>query len=129
MHLKEEKQIASEWVKKLGIKTPGIMTEVDSLSGGNQQKVVVAKGLNTEPKLMILNEPTRGIDVGAKVEIYSLINDLCADNKAVVMISSELPEIMAMADRIVVLHEGQVTAEVEKEDFSQEVLLKYAIGG
>ncbi len=129
MHLKEEKQIAREWVKKLGIKTPGIMTEVDSLSGGNQQKVVVAKGLNTEPKLMILNEPTRGIDVGAKVEIYSLINDLCADNKAVVMISSELPEIMAMADRIVVLHEGQVTAEVEKKDFSQEVLLKYAIGG
>ena len=129
MHLKEEKQIAHEWVKKLGIKTPGIMTEVDSLSGGNQQKVVVAKGLNTEPKLMILNEPTRGIDVGAKVEIYSLINDLCADNKAVVMISSELPEIMAMADRIVVLHEGQVTAEVEKKDFSQEVLLKYAIGG
>ena len=129
MHLKQEKQIAREWVQKLGVKTPSIMTEIDSLSGGNQQKVVVAKGLNTEPKLMILNEPTRGIDVGAKVEIYNLINDLCADNKAVVMISSELPEIMSMADRIVVLHEGEVTAEIDKADFSQELLLKYAIGG
>ena len=129
MHLKQERQIAQEWVGKLGVKTPSIMTEIDSLSGGNQQKVVVAKGLNTEPKLMILNEPTRGIDVGAKVEIYNLINDLCADNKAVVMISSELPEIMSMADRIVVLHEGMVTAQIDKAEFSQELLLKYAIGG
>ena len=129
MHLKQERQIAQEWVGKLGVKTPSIMTEMDSLSGGNQQKVVVAKGLNTEPKLMILNEPTRGIDVGVKVEIYNLINDLCADNKAVVMISSELPEIMSMADRIVVLHEGMVTAQIDKAEFSQELLLKYAIGG
>lgn len=129
LDLRKERKIAAEWVEKLGVKTPGIMTEIDSLSGGNQQKVVVAKGLNTDPKLMILNEPTRGIDVGAKVEIYNLINDLCADNKAVLMISSELPEIMSLADRIVVLHEGKVTAEVKKADFSQELLLKYAIGG
>ena len=108
---------------------PQILAPVETLSGGNQQKVVVAKELNTDPKVVILNEPTRGVDVGAKVEIYNLINDLCADRRAVVMISSELPEIMAMADRIFVIHEGRITAEVPKSEFSQETLLKYAIGG
>ncbi len=127
--LKKEAQVAQDWVTRLGIRTPGIMTAADSLSGGNQQKVVVAKCLNTQPKLMILNEPTRGIDVGAKVEIYNLINDLCKNRKAVLMISSELPEIMSMSDRIFVLHEGRITAEVHKRDYSQETLMKYAIGG
>ncbi len=127
--LKREAEVARGWVKKLGIKTPGIMTEADSLSGGNQQKVVVAKALYTDPRLMILNEPTRGIDVGAKVEIYNLINDLCKSRQAVLMISSELPEIMSMADRIFVIHEGRVTAEVDASEFTQENLLKYAIGG
>ena len=129
MNLKQEMEIAKEWVEKLNIKVPQILAPVDTLSGGNQQKVVVAKGLNTEPKLMILNEPTRGVDVGAKVEIYNLINDLCENRKGVLMISSELPEIMSMADRIFVIHEGKITAEIGKEDFSQETLLKYAIGG
>ena len=129
MNLKQEMEIALGWVEKLSIKVPQIQAPVENLSGGNQQKVVVAKGLNTEPKLMILNEPTRGVDVGAKVEIYNLINDLCASRKAVLMISSELPEIMAMADRIFVIHEGKITAEVPKSEFSQETLLKYAIGG
>lgn len=128
MNLKTERTIASKWVKKLGIKTPQLSTPAESLSGGNQQKVVVAKGLNTKPRLMILNEPTRGIDVGAKVEIYNLINQLCADGQAVLMISSELPEIMSMADRIYVICDGHVTGEVYKQDFSQERLLKYAIG-
>ena len=129
MNLKQEMEIAMGWVDKLSIKVPQILAPVENLSGGNQQKVVVAKGLNTEPKLMILNEPTRGVDVGAKVEIYNLINDLCESRKAVLMISSELPEIMAMADRIFVIHEGKITAEVPKSEFSQETLLKYAIGG
>ena len=129
MNLKQEMDIALGWVDKLSIKVPQILAPVETLSGGNQQKVVVAKGLNTEPKLMILNEPTRGVDVGAKVEIYNLINDLCESRKAVLMISSELPEIMAMADRIFVIHEGAITAEVPKSEFSQETLLKYAIGG
>ena len=129
MNLKQEMEIAKGWVGKLNIKVPQILAPVDTLSGGNQQKVVVAKGLNTEPKLMILNEPTRGVDVGAKVEIYNLINDLCESRKAVLMISSELPEIMSMADRIFVIHEGKITAEIQKKDFSQETLLKYAIGG
>jgi len=129
MNLKKEMEIAQDWVSKLEIKVPQILAPVETLSGGNQQKVVVAKELNTDPKVVILNEPTRGVDVGAKVEIYNLINDLCADLRAVVMISSELPEIMAMADRIFVIHEGRITAEVPKSDFSQETLLKYAIGG
>ena len=129
MNLRQEMEIALGWVDKLSIKVPQILAPVETLSGGNQQKVVVAKGLNTEPKLMILNEPTRGVDVGAKVEIYNLINDLCESHKAVLMISSELPEIMAMADRIFVIHEGRITAEVPKSEFSQETLLKYAIGG
>ena len=129
MNLKQEMEIAKGWVGKLNIKVPQILAPVDTLSGGNQQKVVVAKGLNTEPKLMILNEPTRGVDVGAKVEIYNLINDLCESRKAVLMISSELPEIMSMADRIFVIHEGRITGEILKNDFSQETLLTYAIGG
>jgi len=129
MNLKQEMELAEEWVKKLQIKVPQITAAVETLSGGNQQKVVVAKELNTDPKLMILNEPTRGVDVGAKVEIYNLINDLCESRQAVLMVSSELPEIMSMADRIFVVCEGRITAEVPKSEFSQETLLKYAIGG
>lgn len=129
MNLGREMNLAQEWVDKLNIKVPQILAPVETLSGGNQQKVVVAKGLNTQPKLMIMNEPTRGVDVGAKVEIYNLINDLLDEGQAVLMVSSELPEIMSMADRIFVVHEGRITAEVPKSDFSQETLLKYAIGG
>ena len=128
LNLKKEKEHAAGWVKKLNIKTPSINAETETLSGGNQQKVVVAKCLNTDPKFLIMNEPTRGIDVGAKVEIYNIINQLCMDKHAVLMISSELPEIMAMCDRMYVLHEGKVTAEIEKNDCTQEKLLEFAIG-
>jgi len=128
LDLAHEKTIAKKWVEKLDVKTPSIETCSNSLSGGNQQKLVIAKCLNTDPKFMILNEPTRGIDVGAKVEIYDLINGLCADGRAVLMISSELPEIMAMSDRIYVMCEGRITGEVQKADFNQESLLKLAIG-
>ena len=125
----KQKKVLDLKADELKIKMSSADNLITTLSGGNQQKVVVAKGLNTEPKLMILNEPTRGVDVGAKVEIYNLINDLCENRKGVLMISSELPEIMSMADRIFVIHEGKITAEIGKEDFSQETLLKYAIGG
>lgn len=128
LDLNSEKEIASRWKEKLSIKTPTIETAAESLSGGNQQKIVIAKALNTSPEFMVLNEPTRGIDVGAKVEIYELINGLCRDGKAVLMISSELPEIMAMSDRIYVMCEGRITGEVQKEDFTQEHLMKLAIG-
>ena len=128
MDLKQEKKIADEWIRALHVKTPKAETVIESLSGGNQQKVAVAKSLNTDPELIILNEPTRGIDVSAKAEIYALINELCAQGKAVLMISSELPEIMSMSDRIYVVCEGRITGEVQKADFTQERLVKYAIG-
>lgn len=128
MNLKQEKKIANEWIRALHVKTPKAETVIESLSGGNQQKVAVAKSLNTDPELIILNEPTRGIDVSAKAEIYALINELCAQGKAVLMISSELPEIMSMSDRIYVVCEGRITGEVQKADFTQERLVKYAIG-
>lgn len=128
LDLKYEREVAKRWAEKLKVKTPALDTPADSLSGGNQQKLVIAKCLNTDPKFLILNEPTRGIDVGAKVEIYDLINDICRDNRAVMMISSELPEIIAMSDRIYVMCEGRITGEVEKKDFTQEKLMKLAIG-
>lgn len=129
LDLKKEKEIAKKWVEELGVKTPSLETLSDSLSGGNQQKLVIAKCLNTDPQFMILNEPTRGIDVGAKVEIYKLINRLCEQGRAVLMISSELPEIMSMSDRIYVMCEGKITGEVQKEEFSQTYLMELGIGG
>ena len=128
LDLKYEREVAGKWSEKLKVKTPTLDTPADSLSGGNQQKLVIAKCLNTNPKFLILNEPTRGIDVGAKVEIYDLINEICKDGRAVMMISSELPEIMAMSDRIYVMCEGRITGEVAKKDFTQERLMKLAIG-
>lgn len=129
LNLGKEKQIAQKWVDELTIKTPSLKTLSSSLSGGNQQKLVIAKSLNIDPAFMILNEPTRGIDVGAKVEIYKLINSLCDQGRAVLMISSELPEIMAMCDRIYVMCEGRITGEVQKQDFSQTHLMELGIGG
>lgn len=128
LDLKYEKKIAKKWIDKLNVKTPDMETCADHLSGGNQQKLVIAKCLNTNPEFLILNEPTRGIDVGAKVEIYELINQMCQDGKAVMMISSELPEIMAMSDRIYVMCEGRITGEVSREEFTQENMMKLAIG-
>ena len=128
LDLKYEKKIAEKWIKKLNVKTPDMETCADNLSGGNQQKLVIAKCLNTNPEFLILNEPTRGIDVGAKVEIYELINQMCQDGKAVMMISSELPEIMAMSDRIYIMCEGRITGEVSREEFTQENMMKLAIG-
>lgn len=128
LDLKKEKEVAKGWIDTLSIKTPSAETETSALSGGNQQKIVIAKALNTDPKLIILNEPTKGIDVGAKVEIYDLINQMCEQGKGTILISSELPEIMAMSDRIYVICEGRITGEVSKEEFGQEFLLKLAIG-
>lgn len=117
------------WIQKLGIKSALPDIPVETLSGGNQQKVVIAKWLDTNPQILILNEPTRGVDVGAKVEIYNLLEMLCKQKIGVIMISSELPEIMSIADRIIVIHEGKFMGECKKEDISQERLLSMAIGG
>jgi ribose transport system ATP-binding protein/inositol transport system ATP-binding protein len=123
----KEFQIVQNGIESLGIKTPSIKQRVSNLSGGNQQKVVLAKWLATFPKILILDEPTRGIDVGAKAEIYRIINDLAASGIAVIMVSSELNEVMNMCDRLVVMREGEIAGILEKEEFSQDIILNYAL--
>jgi len=112
--------------KQLNIKTPSINQTVSNLSGGNQQKVALSKWLFTNPNILILDEPTRGIDVGAKFEIYSLVNKLIEDGMSIIMISSELPELLAMSDRLYVVAEGVVTGELSKEEATQESVMKLA---
>lgn len=124
-----QKDAAAEVVRQLGIKTPGLNTMTLQLSGGNQQKVVIGKWLNTDADIFIFDEPTRGIDVGAKVEVYNIINQLIADGAAVIMISSELPEILGMSDRIIVISEGRLTAEFSREEATQEKIMAAATGG
>lgn len=118
----------NEAVEQLSIKTPSIQQEVINLSGGNQQKVVVARWLQTEPEILIMDEPTRGIDVGAKAEIYSIMNDLVADGMAIIMVSSELNEIINMCDKLMIMNEGKIVAELDKSEFVQDKILHYALG-
>ena len=129
LDFKKESKLVNEWIDALKIKTPSMDTITSSLSGGNQQKVVLAKWLTSKPKVLILNEPTRGIDMGAKAEIYNLVNELSKQGLSFIMVSSELPEVMAMSDRVVVIHEGKYKGTVMREDFTQEKLLATAIGG
>lgn len=121
-----EVDIAEGYRQAMRIKTPNLEEKIKNLSGGNQQKVIIAKWLATEPTLVIFDEPTRGIDVGAKSEIYELVNSLVESGKSVLMISSEMEEVMGMSDRIVVLHEGRVTGELARKDFSQEAIMSFA---
>ncbi|MDR2259113.1 MAG: sugar ABC transporter ATP-binding protein, partial [Treponema sp.] len=116
-----------EFVKKIQVKTPSLFQHVENLSGGNQQKVLVARWLMTNPEILFLDEPTRGIDVGTKSEIHRLITRLAGEGKSIVMISSELPEVMGMSDRIMIMHQGKVTGIVENtKDLTQEELMAYA---
>ena len=126
---KLDREVSKKWIKEIGIKTPGEETIVESLSGGNQQKVVLAKWLELHPEVLILNEPTRGIDVGAKAEIYKIIDGLCAEGKCVVLITSEMPELLAMSDRIMVMFEGKVSGFLSREEATQEEVVRLAIGG
>ncbi len=121
-----EMQQSGKWVKDVKIKTPSLETEVNSLSGGNQQKIVLARLLETGSKIFIMNEPTRGIDVGSKVDIYQMMENLCEAGAGIIMISSELPEILSMSDRIIVISEGKVTGEFSREEATQEKLLHSA---
>ncbi|MDB8791321.1 ribose ABC transporter ATP-binding protein RbsA [Romboutsia sp. 1001216sp1] len=123
----KEKEIVNSYIDKINIKTPSQEQLIRNLSGGNQQKVAIAKALLTNPDVLILDEPTRGVDVGAKKEIYDLINDFKSKGKAVIMISSEMPEILGLSDRILVLSQGRITGEFEKEEVSQEAILKCAV--
>jgi ribose transport system ATP-binding protein len=121
-----EEEHARKWVKDVNIKTPSIKTDVNSLSGGNQQKIVLAKLLETGARIFIMNEPTRGIDVGAKVDIYQMMEHLCEAKAGIIMISSELPELLAMADRVLVISKGKITAEYGRKEATQEKLLHAA---
>ncbi|MDC7245315.1 MAG: sugar ABC transporter ATP-binding protein [Sphaerochaetaceae bacterium] len=129
VNLGKIKEISEQSVKEHKIHTPNIQRQVIFLSGGNQQKVLLARWLETKPSLLILDEPTRGIDVGAKSEIYELMGELVSNGVTVLMISSDLPEIIGMAQRILVMREGQIVTElVDKKDFSQEKIMAYASG-
>lgn len=126
---KKKHSIIQEYVESLSIKTPSVEQIVNNLSGGNQQKVVLAKWMAIHPKVLILDEPTRGVDVGAKAEIYALIDKLANEGVAVIIISSELPEIINMCDRIYVVHNGSISGELAREQFSQSKIMHYATGG
>ena len=118
-----EQQVAEEYRRAMSIRTPGVFQKVVNLSGGNQQKVVLSKWLFTDPQVLILDEPTRGIDVGAKFEIYTIMNELVAQGRGVVMISSEMPELLGMCDRIYVMNEGRIMGELTRAEASQERIM------
>jgi len=123
---RKEKKAAEEYISKLKIKTSGADAMVSNLSGGNQQKVVLAKWLLNEPEIIIFDEPTRGIDVGAKRDIYRIINELAKQGKAIIVISSEMPEVMGISDRILVMCEGKITGELQRKEFTQERIMSYS---
>jgi putative multiple sugar transport system ATP-binding protein len=121
----EEFKKASEYRDSMNIKAPSVLSITGQLSGGNQQKVVLSKWINVNPDVLILDEPTRGIDVGAKYEIYLIIQRLAAEGKGIIVISSELPELLGICDRIYAIAEGRITGEVERKDATPELLMKY----
>lgn len=123
-----ESKTAQEYCTKLNVKTPSIATNAGNLSGGNQQKVVLAKWLSLDPKLLIFDEPTRGIDVGAKAEIYQLMRDLAKSGVAIVMISSDMEEVLSESDRVAVMHEGGITGILDRADANEESIMKLAVG-
>lgn len=126
---KKEYEETAKYIEQLKVRCAGVEQSVGSLSGGNQQKVVIAKWLSTSPDVLILDEPTRGVDIGAKKEIYTIINQLAEQGVAILMISSELPEVIGMADRVLVMHEGKQTAILSKDQLTQEAIMHYATGG
>lgn len=120
----KEIKVGEEYRKKLNIKSSSVLQKTGNLSGGNQQKVVLSKWIFSEPDILILDEPTRGIDVGAKYEIYTIINQLAAEGKSIIMISSELPEVLGMCDRVYVMNEGNIVGELDENEASQESIMK-----
>ena len=123
-----ERAIAGSYVEKFAIKTRSLESAVGTLSGGNQQKVALARWLAADPEVLILDEPTQGVDVGAKAEIHKLMGQLAGRGLAIVMISSELPEVLGMSDRIAVMHAGTVVGEMSREDATQEKIIELALG-
>lgn len=127
-HRSKERSEVKKSFDKMNVKSPSLDTAISSLSGGNQQKVLLARWMLCNPDVMILDEPTRGIDVGAKFEIYKLITDIVKENKAVIMVSSELPELIGMCDRIYIMCQGKISGCISKDAFSQETIMKHAAG-
>jgi inositol transport system ATP-binding protein len=128
LHGSKENKIVSEICARMNVKAPSLATVVEALSGGNQQKVVLAKWMLNEPDVLIMDEPTRGIDVGAKFEIYKLMGDLAAEKRALVIVSSELPELIGMCDRIYVMCKGEIAGELARDEFTQEGIMRLATG-
>lgn len=128
LNRRREREIAESFSDQLRVRSAGVAQVVEALSGGNQQKVVIAKWLATEPAVLILDEPTRGVDIGAKAEIHRIISNLAAEGMAILLISSELPEVLGMSDRILVMHEGRITGEFDRRDADQEKLMYAATG-
>jgi len=128
LDLARERQITGAFVERLGTQTPSLDAPVGQLSGGNQQKVALARWLATEPTVMILDEPTQGVDVGAKAEIHRLMSELAGRGLAILMISSELPEILGWSDRIAVMRGGSIVGELDQAEANQEKVLEMALG-
>lgn len=128
VHQSTERRIAHEYADQFNVRMTGVEQLVGALSGGNQQKVVLSKWLATKPRILILDEPTRGIDIGAKVEVHRIISELAASGLGIVLISSDLPEVLAMSDRILVLHEGRITAEIPRDRATEESVMFAATG-
>jgi len=122
----KENEVVQKFVDAIQILTPGLEQKAKNLSGGNQQKVILGKWLACDSDIIIFDEPTRGIDVGAKQEIYLLMNKLVREGKSIILVSSELPEIIGMSDRVLVIFEGTITAELDKDELSQELILSKA---
>ena len=123
----EERQAATAVCAKFHVKTPSVEVKTATLSGGNQQKVVLAKWLALDPKVLIVDEPTRGIDVGAKAEIYRLLRDLAGEGVAIVMISSDMEEILQLSDRVAVMHEGRITGVLERGECTEQRIMTLAV--
>jgi ribose transport system ATP-binding protein len=124
----EEEKLSKKFIKELNVKVSDLHHTANSLSGGNQQKVLLAKWLAINPKIIIMDEPTKGIDIGAKVEIYRLLRDLADSGVGVIMISSELPEIVGVCDRVVVMHEGKIIGEFNGDDIQEQTIMMYGTG-
>jgi rhamnose transport system ATP-binding protein len=123
-----ENRAAGPWAGRLEVKTSALDAKASTMSGGNQQKVVIAKWLATKPKLLIIDEPTRGIDVGTKAEVHRLLSELAGEGLAILMISSELPEVLGMADRVLVVSEGRISADIARADATAESVMSAATG-
>ena len=121
-----EEDLVAEAISQIGIKTPAQTTKITQLSGGNQQKCIISRWLLTKPKVLLLDDPTRGIDVGAKAELYTLVNSLCQAGMAVVLTSSELPELLTLSDRLIVMNQGKVTGEFSHHEATEQKIMNAA---